>query len=315
MKWISLETNHRVSLSWVSVASPTEAGLAGWEGELFVGGRADTQLPICSSLQWQPGLSYLPEAIMWVAGALGLHHGSQAIGQSPFLTLPSFLSSIESVPGGHRVKQAARETKARCRAGAGRRKCPSCRVQPGPGSSSRWAGWCGTWRKGRSSTGSAWVLPSTWPQSSSTWQVMWTHRSGNPSQVTLSLRPPLHPGWAGEPWFALYLSQGHCGGYWGFGLPDWLKLTPAGFREEDRGSTWREEKQRDFPRPPQERCVLLYTNVICKFLGSRRRQTTGKIGACYSFCRSFSLLLQGPHFSTPAVLNSMSINNGLSVHK
>ena len=179
MKWISLETDHPVSLSWVSVASPTEAGLAGWDGELFVGGRADTQLPICSTLQWQPGLSYLPGAIRWVAGALGLHHSSQAISQSPFLTLPSFLSSIESVPGGHRVKQAARETKAKCRAGAGRRKCPSCRVQPGPGSSSRWAGWCGTWRKGRSSTGSAWVLPSTWPQSSSTWQVMWTRRSGN----------------------------------------------------------------------------------------------------------------------------------------
>ena len=165
--------DHRVSLSWVSVASPAEAGLAGWGGELFVGGRANTQLPICSTLQWRPGLSYLPRAIRWVAGALGPH-------QLPFLTRPSFLSSIESVPGGQRVKQAERETKARCRAGAGRRKCRSCHVQPGPGSSSRWAGWCGTWRKGRSSTGSAWVLPSTWPQSSSTWQVMWTLWAGNP---------------------------------------------------------------------------------------------------------------------------------------
>lgn len=140
MKGISSETDHRVSLSSVSVASPTEAGLAGWDGELFVGGRAYTQLPICNTLQWQPGLRYLPGAIRWVAGALGLHYGSQAVGQSPFLTLPSFLSSIESVPRGHPVKQAARETKAKCRAGAGRRKCPSCHVQPGPGSSSRWAG-------------------------------------------------------------------------------------------------------------------------------------------------------------------------------
>lgn len=109
---------------------------------------------------------------------------------------PAFFPSQDCVSAGRTLcQQAARETEARCRAGAGRRKCPSCPDQPGPASSSQWGDWCVTWRKGRSSTGSAWVLPSTWQPSSSTWQVVNSQGRWQPPRAhpPCCPRASLHP--------------------------------------------------------------------------------------------------------------------------
>lgn len=109
----------------------------------------------------------------------------------PQLCLLSLFPFQHCVSAGRPLcQQAERETEARCRVGAGRRKCPSCPVQPGQVSSFQWGGWCVIWRKGRSSTESAWAPLSTWRQSLSTWQVMRTRKG---DCLLPGPHPPLGP--------------------------------------------------------------------------------------------------------------------------